>query len=104
MLDPAELLPDDRLLFLGIPDFAIIAECARRLEQGIVVAMGEDDAVREARKAGRDLENVMFVPGAPDEIPWSDGFFTRVIDLVGSWPEPDRVRSEIARVTMPAPK
>jgi hypothetical protein len=104
MLDPAQLRPDDRVLLIGIPDFAVIAECARRLERGILVAMGEDEAVRQARKAARHLENVMFVPGAPDEIPWRDGFFTRVIDLVGDWPEPERVRSEIARVTTPAPK
>ena len=99
MVDPAELEPDDRVLFLGVPDFGVIAACAARLTEGLVVAMGDDKAIREARKAGRDLDNVMFLPATPDNIPWGDGFFTRVIDLVGSWPDPDRTRSEIQRVT-----
>ena len=99
MVDPAELEADDRILFLGVPDFAVIAGCAARLTQGVVVAIGGDEAIRAARKAGRDLDNVMFVPATPDNIPWGNGFFTRVFDLVGSWPDPDRVRSEIERVT-----
>ncbi len=65
----------------------------------MVVAIGEADAVREARRQAAGLDNVMFVPGSPDELPWGDGFFSRVIDLVGSWPDPERVRREVARVT-----
>jgi hypothetical protein len=101
MFDPADLRPDDRVLLLGIPDPRVIAEAAARLSQGVLVALGEEERVREARRAARDLHNVMFVPGTPDEIPWDDGFFTRVVDLVGHWPSPDRVRLEIERVTAP---
>ena len=46
-----------------------------------------------------DLENVMVVPGTPDELPWRDGFFTRIIDTVGNWPEAEKVRRELERVT-----
>ena len=38
------------------------------------------------RRATRDLENVMFVATTPDEIPWPDGFFTRVIDTANQYP------------------
>jgi hypothetical protein len=41
----------------------------------------------------------MFVPGLPDEIPWKDGFFTRVVDSrAGDWPNPQRVAAELKRV------
>jgi hypothetical protein len=99
MLDPTTLHPDERLLFLGIPEQAVIAETAARLPNGLIVAFGDAEQVREARRSARDLENVMFVPATPDEIPWPDGFFTRVIDLIRRWPSPERVESEIRRVT-----
>ena len=96
---PAGIRPDERVLILGIPEPAIVSALAHRLDNGLLVAIGDGDAVREARKATRHLENVMFVPGTPDELPWSDGFFTRVIDTVGIWSDPDKVRREIDRVT-----
>jgi|ERR1017187_5367830 Methyltransferase domain len=96
---PAGIRPDDRVLLLGIPEAAVVEAIARSLSRGLLVAIGEDDAVRSARKAARDLDNVLFVPGAPDELPWRDGFFTVVIDTAGKWPDPDKVRREIARVT-----
>jgi ubiquinone/menaquinone biosynthesis C-methylase UbiE len=96
---PAGIHPEDRVLLLGIPEAAVVAALARCLTRGLLVAIGEDGAVRLARKAARDLDNVMFVPGPPDELPWRDGFFTVVIDAVGEWPDPEKVRREIARVT-----
>ena len=99
MFDPTELHPDERVLFLGIPQHSVIAEAAARLPQGLIVAFGDSEQVREARRAARELDNVMFVPSMPDEIPWPDGFFSRVVDLVGKWPSPDRVQMEIQRVT-----
>ncbi len=67
-----------------------------------MVALGQGDAIYEARKATCDFDNVMIVPGTPDELPWRDGFFTRVIDTMGDWPDEGKVRSEIARVTQRA--
>ena len=51
----------------------------------------------EARRATRDQLNVMFQPGSP-EIPWRDGYFTRVIDLDCNWAYPDKTAGEITRV------
>ena len=99
MLNPTDLRPDERVLFLGIPAPEVIQEAAARVTQGVIVAFGDSEKVREARRAARDLENVMFVPATPDEIPWPDGFFTRVVDLVGEWPSPERVHAEVQRVT-----
>jgi hypothetical protein len=99
---PAGIRPEDRVLLLGIPGVEVVVAIARSLHRGLLVAIGEDDAVRLARMAACDLDNVMFVPGAPDELPWQDGFFTVVIDTVGRWPDPEKVRREIARVTAAA--
>ena len=87
---------------MGIPDLEAFVALATRLDHGVVVAIAEGDAIYEARKATRDFDNVMIVPGTPDELPWRDGFFTRVIDTVGDWPDPGKVRSEVARVTQGA--
>ena len=97
-----EVRPDDRVLILGIPEPAALREMALRLISGVVVALGEDEAVAEARRAHRDLANVMCIRATPDEIPWRDSWFTRVIDLrEGDWPDPDKVAREIRRVLAP---
>lgn len=96
---PPGIRPDERLLILGIPEPGEVATLASALSNGLVVLMAEGEDVYSARKAARDLDNVMVVPGTPDELPWRDGFFTRVIDMVDNWPDSDKVRREIERVT-----
>ncbi len=101
MPDPAtDLAPDDKVLSLGIPDSALVRAIAARLSRGVLVALDESEAVRAARREFRDLTNVMFVPGTPDEIPWQDGFFTRVVDTRnGEWARPQNVAAELKRVS-----
>ncbi len=91
--------PDERILFLGLPDAAIVAAVSRVASAGEVVVMGHGEVVCEGRRAFRDLDNVMVTPGSPDELPWRDGFFTRVIDTVRDWPDAAKVRREVERVT-----
>jgi len=95
------LRPEDHVLLLSIPDPAFVRDLAARVPRGIVVVLGERDEIVEARRAAADLDNVMFVPATPDEIPWRDGFFTFVIDLSGGWSDPDRVSREVQRVLAP---
>ena len=96
-----DFAPDDKVLYLGIPDSPVIRAAASRLTRGLLVAIDGPEKVRLSRREFRDLPNVMFVPGTPDEIPWRDGFFTRVIDYRnGNWPDPPKVAAEIARVTV----
>ncbi len=40
----------------------------------------------------------MFVAASAEEIPWQDGFFTQVLDPVGSWANSSKAALEIARV------
>ncbi len=101
---PPDIRPDERLLVLGFPDAELLTRLARSVPQGLLVVMGEHDAVRETRRLAAHLDNVMCVPGTPDEIPWRDGFFSRALDLVRNWPDAARVESEIRRVTTGGPQ
>lgn len=93
-LDDIPLLGDDRLLLLWIPPPEDIARLASRVAQGLLVAIGPDDEVRAARRSSPQVDNVMFVNGTADEIPWRDGMFT----VVASVDEPTR---EVHRVLAP---
>jgi hypothetical protein len=95
----ANIRPDERILILGAPAAEEAAALARSVPQGLIVVLADDDAVRAARKSLVSFLNVMCVPGSPLEIPWRDGFFSRVIDVVGRWDNPERVASECLRVT-----
>ena len=89
-----ELEPHDRVLLLSLLSPEDIRALAVRLPEGIVVGMGSDDEVREARRALADLDNVMFVP-APEPgagIPWRDEFFTRVVAPAHREVEPEMLR------------
>ena len=98
---PDDIRPDERILILGIPVPDAVAAMARILSDGALVVMAEGDALYEARRAAREFDNVMFVPGSPDDLAWRDGFFTRVVDIVGNWENPGKVQREIQRVTLP---
>jgi hypothetical protein len=100
MLSPANLRPHDRVLLLGIPSAAEIAALAGRLPAGLLVAMGPAEQVCESRRVAAALDNVMFVPLPDDGLPWRDGFFNLVADLIGEWPDPARMALEIRRVSV----
>jgi len=92
---------DERVLYLAIPEIAVIRVLSAELERGLVVALGTDETVRDARRQCAELDNVMFIVATPDDIPWRSGFFSRVIDPRGDWPDPEKVAREVARVSAP---
>jgi SAM-dependent methyltransferase len=74
---------------------------AQRVPQGRVVGMDiSDEMIHRARAASVENENLVFVVGAVDEIPWEANFFTRVISVESSyyWPDPAKGIREIYRV------
>lgn len=73
------LRADDRVLFLAIPPPREVARVAAVLEHGLLVALGTPDEVEAARAASSHLENVMFIDGRPDAIPWQERYFTRIV-------------------------
>ncbi len=70
---------DDRVLFLGLPSTTELAAMARMLMAGVLVALGTRDEVETARLAMADFDNVIFLDASPDQIPWRDAYFTKVV-------------------------
>ena len=101
MLEGVALEPGDRVLFLTIPEFVILARFSEQTPRGIVVALGTRDEVYEARAAVASHENVMIVPASLDEIPWRDAFFSWVIETRGGWTLDRACAREVVRVLIP---
>jgi hypothetical protein len=88
----------DRVLFLTAPEDGFLRALAGRLTGGLVVVLGTDEEVSQGRRRYANLDNVMFVAASAEEIPWQDGFFTRVLDPAGLWASSSKAAMEIARV------
>ncbi len=101
VIDLMQLSPAENVLDVGCGAGWLARLIAQQVTQGRVVGMDvSDEMVRRARRAHLELENVMFIVGGADEIPWEDNFFTRVISVESAyyWPDPVRGIREIFRV------
>jgi arsenite methyltransferase len=100
-LDQMQLAHDENVLDVGSGAGWLARLIAERVPDGRVVGMDiSDEMVRHARRNYVDIENVMFVVGSVDEIPWDANFFTHAISVESAyyWPEPGRGLKEIFRV------
>ncbi|HSU32209.1 MAG TPA: hypothetical protein VLJ11_13335 [Bryobacteraceae bacterium] len=70
---------DDRVLLLAIPSRADLAAIARVLMNGVLVALGTRDEVDQARRSMADFDNVMFLDASPEQIPWREAYFTKIL-------------------------
>lgn len=79
------LRPGDRVLVLGLAQCAParLREWAAALTEGFLVGVGEESAVRRARRELADVENALFTPGSRADIPWKELFFTLILDAEG---------------------
>jgi SAM-dependent methyltransferase len=93
--------PNDRVLFLSIPDLDTVETIADILESGGAVFLGALDEVYEMRRHASNRRNVLFHPGPPEEIPFDGEYFTLVVDLKCDWEAPAVVAREVARVLQP---
>lgn len=73
------LRSDDRVLFLAIPSEAELANVARILMRGVLVALGTENEVEEGRRTMADWDNVLLLSAAPDRIPWRNAYFTKIM-------------------------
>ena len=94
----------ERVLYLGIGDGSAARRLARQAVEGLVVGVDpSEDAVRQARRLAADQDNVMFVPGSAEEIPWREDFFSLLVAeeaaLAGA--DPARAAREMLRVMAP---
>jgi SAM-dependent methyltransferase len=91
----------DNILDVGCGAGWLSRILAPRVPQGRVVGMDiSDEMIHRAREASVKNENLVFVVGAVDEIPWEANFFQRVISVESSyyWPDPAKGVREIHRV------
>ena len=103
-----DLKPGDRVLDLGCG-----AGWASRL-MAKVVANGDksgqvvgldvaDEMIRRARAGSVDHDNVMFVVGSAQQIPWEENFFDKVLSVESFYyyADQERALSELFRVMAP---
>jgi hypothetical protein len=74
-----QLRADDRVLLLAVPSTNELASIARDVMNGVVVAIGDRDEVRTACVAMAGFKNVTFIEAPPDQIPWREAYFTKII-------------------------
>ena len=102
------LTPGDRVLDLGCgagwATRLIAPAVASEHQPGQVIGVDvSDEMIRRARAASKDHENVMFVVGSAEEIPWDENFFTKVLSVESFYyyPDQERALAELFRVMAP---
>ncbi len=92
---------DDNILDLGCGAGWLSRMLAKSAPQGCVVGMDiSDEMVRRARQKSMECENLVFIVGAAEEIPWESDFFSKMISVESSyyWPDPAKSLREVFRV------
>lgn len=107
-----ELKPGQRVLDLGCGSGWATRIMARIVGEGsenagqVVGLDVSDEMVRRARAQSRDFENVMYVWGSAEQIPWQDNFFDRVLSIESFYyyADQDKALDELRRVMAPEGK
>src|SRR3954470_2013278 len=62
-----------------------------------------DEMIRQARAASKDFENILYVWGSAQQIPWEENFFDKVLSVESFYyyADQDRAVSELFRVMAP---
>lgn len=95
----------ERILQLSCGSGWATRVAAKAVAGGAGMAAGLDPSPEEiarARTDSRDLQNVLFVVGDPQEIPWRDEYFNQAFSLESfdEYGEPQAVLRELHRVLM----
>ena len=99
VVDLIGVRPNDRVLDLGCGEGASTRRLARLASNGLALGVdASDDNVRQARRLSVEIENVMFVLGSPEAIPWQDDFFSV---LLAREPVAEPVAREMFRLLAP---
>ncbi|HEX8814622.1 MAG TPA: methyltransferase domain-containing protein [Terriglobales bacterium] len=103
------LRPGERVLDLGCGSGWATRLLARIVGEGpegfgqVVGVDISDEMIRQARAASRDFENVMYVCGSAQQIPWEENFFDKMLSVESFYyyPDQERVLGELFRVMAP---
>jgi ubiquinone/menaquinone biosynthesis C-methylase UbiE len=104
-----ELKPGERVLDLGCGTGWASRLLARLVGEGpagfgqVVGVDISDEMIRRSRAASRDFDNVLFVWGSAQQIPWEENFFDKVLSVESFYyyPDQDRTLAELFRVLAP---
>ncbi|HYL83557.1 MAG TPA: methyltransferase domain-containing protein [Candidatus Angelobacter sp.] len=101
VMEKMGLAPTDNVLDVGCGAGWLSRRLAKLVPEGRVVGMDiSDEMIRHARRASVDFDNLLFVAGEVQEIPWEPNFFTHAISVESSyyWPDPAAGVRDIFRV------
>ena len=104
-----ELRPGERVLDLGCGSgwaTRLLARIVGEGPEGFGQVIGldvSDEMVRRARVSSKEFENVMYVCGSAQQIPWEENFFDKVLSVESFYyyADQDRALNELFRVMAP---
>ncbi|MFZ0806192.1 MAG: methyltransferase domain-containing protein, partial [Candidatus Sulfotelmatobacter sp.] len=103
------LRPGERVLDLGCGSGWATRLLARLVGEGpegfgqVIGLDVSDEMVRQARESSKDFENVLYVWGSAQQIPWEENFFDKVLSVESFYyyADQDRALMELFRVMAP---
>jgi ubiquinone/menaquinone biosynthesis C-methylase UbiE len=104
-----DLRPGERVLDMGCGSGWATRLAARLVGKGpegsgqVVGLDVSDEMVRQAREASKEFENILYVQGSAQQIPWEENFFDKVLSVESFYyyPDQDRALMELFRVMAP---
>lgn len=104
-----DLRPGERVLDLGCGSGWATRLLARMVGEGpegfgqVVGVDVSDEMIRQARAASKDFENILYVWGSSEKIPWEENFFDKVLSVESFYyyADQDRALHELFRVMAP---
>ena len=93
------LHPGERVLDLGCGSGWATRMLARLVGDGpegfgqVVGLDVSDEMVRQARESSKDFENILYVWGSAQQIPWEENFFDKVLSVESFYYYPDQDRA-----------
>jgi len=72
--------PTDRVVVTSLADLIRLRGWAEAVREGVLVGLGSEEEVRAARREMAAFENVMFVVGSRNDVPWQERWFSVILD------------------------
>src|SRR5258707_7148017 len=104
-----DLRPGERVLDLGCGSGWATRLLARLVSDGpegfgqVVGVDVSDEMIRQARTLSKDFENILYVWGSAQQIPWEENFFDKMLSVESFYyyADQERALSELFRVMAP---